>query len=371
VQKNFRDVVLSTYGRGIYILDNITPLEQMAEKTDTEAAVRFFTPKPVYRFSRGGRATIDFTLKAAARGPVTVEVVDTKGVVVRTLRPPARAGLNRVSWDMHYEPPKLIALRTTPPENPHIWEEPRFRGADSRPITHWGIQPAQVGPMVAAGKYTVRLTVDGAASTQPLEILKDPSVTATDADIEASVKLQLRIRDDITSTSEMVNQIEWMRKQLEDVQKMLRPAPEPGASGRGGFGGGRGGQAAATEAAPAPAAPKSELQKSVEAMDQKLQDVEYKLFSKALRTSDDKYYVEAYKVYLNLIWLNGEVGSGAGDVAGGADYKPTDTSVALLQDIEKDLDAARAQYKALMEKEVPAFNKMIAEKGVIPLVTTK
>jgi len=369
VQKNFRDVVLSTYGRGIYILDNITPLEQMAEKAD-DSAVRLFAPKQTYRFSRGGRATIDFTLKAAPRGPVTVEILDAKGAVIRTLRSPARAGLNRVSWDMHYEPPKLIALRTTPPENPHIWEEPRFRGADSRPITHWGIQPAQVGPMVAAGKYTVRVTVDGAASTQPLEILKDPTVTATDADIEASVKLQLRIRDDITLTSEMVNQVEWMRKQLEDVQKMLRPQPEPGAGGRGGFGGGgRGGQAEATEAAPATSAPKSELQRSVEAMDQKLQDVEYKLFSKALRTSDDKYYVEAYKVYLNLIWLNGEVGTGAGDVAGGADYKPTDTSVALLQDIEKDLDAARVQYKALMEKEVPAFNKMIAEKGIIPLVT--
>ena len=43
-------------------------------------------------------------------------------------------------------------------------------------------------------------------------------------------------------------------------------------------------------------------------MDQKLQDVEYKFFSKALRTSDDKYFIQAYKIYLDLLWLNGEVG---------------------------------------------------------------
>ena len=71
------------------------------------------------------------------------------------------AGLNRVSWDLRYEPPRLVALRTTPPENPHIWEEPRFRGQDTRPVTHWGLEPAQVGPIVAPGKYTVKLTVDG------------------------------------------------------------------------------------------------------------------------------------------------------------------------------------------------------------------
>ena len=47
-------------------------------------------------------------------------------------------------------------------------------------------------------------------------------------------------------------------------------------------------------------------------------------------TSDDKYFQQAYRVYMNLIWLNGEVGPGAGDVAGGADFPPTDTSVSGL-----------------------------------------
>ena len=57
--------------------------------------------------------------------------------------------------------------------------------------------------------------------------------------------------------------------------------------------------------------------------------------------------MQAYKVYSNLIWLNGAVGTGAGDEAGGADYRPTDTQVAVLETIEKDLAVARAEYQAM------------------------
>jgi len=72
------------------------------------------------------------------------------------------------------------------------------------------------------------------------------------------------------------------------------------------------------------------------------------------------FCVQAYRVYTNLIWLNGEVGPGAGDVAGGADFPPADTSVGVLETIEKDLSSAKVDYKNLMEREVPAFNRAIA-----------
>ena len=48
---------------------------------------------------------------------------------------------------------------------------------------------------------------------------------------------------------------------------------------------------------------------------------------RALRNSDDKYFVEASGVYLDLMWLNAEVGTGGGDVAGGADFAPTEAQL--------------------------------------------
>ena len=73
--------------------------------------------------------------------------------------------------------------------------------------------------------------------------------------------------------------------------------------------------------------------------------VELQLVSRSDLNSDDKYYVEPYKVYMSLIWLNGTLGTGAGDVAGGADFAPTESALAWLSDIEKDLDAAKARVQ--------------------------
>ncbi len=115
-----------------------------------------------------------------------------------------------------------MKLRTAAPDNPYIWNEPRFRDADFRTITHWGIRQAEVGPLVNPGKYTIQVTVKGQTYKQPIEILKSPKTAATEAELEASLKLQLRIREDITATSDMVNRLEWMRKQLDDDRKMLR-----------------------------------------------------------------------------------------------------------------------------------------------------
>jgi hypothetical protein len=190
---------------------------------------------------------------------------------------------------------------------------------------------------VAPGRFTVKLTVDGRTSTQPLEVLKDPKIAASQADLDLSVKLQLRLRDNISAAADMVNTIEVMRKQLEDVSKAYRGD-----------------------------ASKAALVKQVAEMDKKLFDVESRLLEPAQMTSDDKYFQQAYRVYMNLIWLNGEVGPGAGDVAGGADFPPTDTSVGLVETIEKDLNAARAEYKILLERDVSAFNRAVGT-AMLPL----
>ncbi len=336
VQKAFHDVVVSTYGRGIYILDDVTPLEQMA-MNKTDAPVILYKARSTYRLTSGGRAFVNFRLKAPAR--VEVKILTSDGKLVREYKAaPAKAGLNRKIWDLHYDPPKLVKLRTNAPENQYIWDEPRFRHADFRGITHWGIKQAEVGPLVAPGNYTVQVTVAGKTYKEPIEILKSPKTPASDAELQASLKLQLRIRDDIDATSQMVNRIEWLRKEADDLGRMFRVE------------GGR-----------------PDLVKSVQAIDKKMQDVEFKFISKSDANSDDKYFSESYKIYMNLLWLGAEVGTGGGDVAGGANYGPTDTSEQLLQNIERDLAAARNDYRALMEKDIPAFNRSMMGNGAMPV----
>jgi photosystem II stability/assembly factor-like uncharacterized protein len=372
VQKDFHDLVISTYGRGLYILDDITPLEQLA-KNHSDAAVNLFEPRQAYRFTRGGEAMLNFSLKTAPKDPIHLEILDSGGKVIRTLEAKGRAGMNRVPWDLRYESPRVIALRTVAPDNPHVWEEPRFRDSDSRPITHWGTKPAEVGPIVAPGKYTVRLKIEDQSYSEPLTILRDPRAPGSEGDIELSVKTLLRICADIDHVSDTVNQIEWLRKQLEVIETMLGPPKKKekektAVEEENDYGG--------KEPAPAPppvldqaqAKRKAELLKAAEDLDKKLSTVEYKLASPALLNSDDKYFVESYQVYLNLIWLNAEVGTGGSDVAGGADFAPTDTQMELLEEFETEIAGADADYEKVVKDDLPALNQSLAGSSIAALV---
>jgi hypothetical protein len=262
---------------------------------------------------------------------VKVEVLDAGGQVIRTLRQAGRVGLNRATWDLRYDGPRQVELRTIPPDNPRIWDEPRYKNKTTRAISHWGIQqPQRQGPLVLAGSYSVRVTAGDKTSTQPLQVLRDPFIATTDADLAASTAAQIRIRDAINSTAEIVNRVEVLRKQIEDQLKT--PAGQNGAG------------------------------EALHALDQKLLDVELRLVSRTELHSDDKWFVEPYKVYLNLVWLSGEVGSGAGDVAGGAEYRPTDAELLTLADQEKQLAAAKAEFEKLLATDLPAFNQQMSGK---------
>ncbi len=342
VQKQAHDLVVSTYGRGVYIMDDITPLERGIMEPGNAAAVKLIAPRPAYRQVRNPRAQFHLSFKTAPKEPVQIEIARADGSLVRKLPPlqAAKAGLVRTSWDMRYDGARVVALRTTPPANPHIWEEPRFQGATTRPISHWGVsQPA--GPIAAPGDYIVRATVDGQTYAQPLQVVLPPGNSGTEAEMKALVDLQLKVRDSINAVSDMVNQLEWMRKQVEDVRK-----------------------------SPAAKTTRASAIKSMEAIDKKMYDIEYKMITPSEAMSDDKYYVEAYRLYLNLIWLHQVIGPGGGDTSGSADYGPTETAVMLFGMYEKELGAVKGLYASLMDKDVPAYNKAVAGSGLPAIDTT-
>src|SRR5271166_3821451 len=375
VQPEFHDLVVSTYGRGLYILDDITPLEQMAKRR-SDAGVVLFEPRKAYRFVRGAQAMLNFSLKAKPKNPLEFEILDSQGNHVRKLEAMAEdlvVGINRVKWDLRYDSPRVIALRTVAPDNSNIWDEPRFRDADARPITHWGSKPGEAGPIVAAGAYSVRLTVDGQSFAQTLTVVRDPQAPGSDADIDLSVKTLVKIRDDISHVSDAVNEIEWLRKQIEVVETMLRPAkkrdlPKPPVVEEG--------DEPDSEPAAAPPPVLSEVQErqkkqllaSAEDFDKKLQSVESRMVSRALRNSDDKYFVEPYGAYLDLVWLNAEVGTGGGDVAGSADFAPTETQMDLLRTLEASVASFDAEYRKILQDDLPPFNRVLESANLAPLV---
>ncbi len=345
IQPHFNDLIVGTYGRGIWIMDDVTPLQQMTEAV-RQSAAHLFEPRPAYRFrnverrdlapsgAQPGRnppygASLSYWLKDAAKENVPLTISDDSGKVIRTVRGTNRQGLNRAWWDLRYEPTKEVEMRTTPPGNPEIWSEKRFVGRDTRPVLYYGIDAPKRGPLVPPGTYTVRMTVGGKELSRPLTVLKDPNTVATEEDVTRSTQLSMDIYDRINESVEMINRLEWTRKQLEDLRKFTTSTGQKDAA--------------------------KDALGAIEALDAKLRAVEDTLLQPTLAEGDAKSFRGALKLYLKFVWLQAEVSAGGGDVAGNADFRPTQPQLDVYTKLAAELDEVKAEFKALYERDVPAF----------------
>ncbi|MGE5345315.1 MAG: VPS10 domain-containing protein [Acidithiobacillales bacterium] len=373
VQEQFHDLVVATYGRGFWVLDDVTPLEQLTSAV-RDSAVHLFEPRPAYRFrpvsqpnlappgtARGKNppdgAIINYWLKepvkeaagekapgegesAAAKPPVEITIFDTAGKKVRTLKGSGKAGLNRVAWDLRYEPTVEVRLRTTPAGNPHVWEEKRFRGKEARAVFYYGISTPKKGPLVPPGTYTVKLSAAGNELTRELEVRKDPNSAGTLADIEAATKLSLALYRDIDDAARMINQLEWTLKQVEELRTMMKAA-----------------EASSGELPP------------VDAFEKSVRAVEDRLLQPTLAEADVKSFRGPLRLYLKLVWLQAESGSGGGDVSGNADFAPTAAELEVYKLLSGRLGEVRRDFEELYAKTVPAFNETLEAKGLTRLMT--
>jgi photosystem II stability/assembly factor-like uncharacterized protein len=220
VEKNA--LVLGTHGRSFYVLDNIEPLRQMTPAISSSPDPYLFRPAKAIR--SGGGAQIQYWLKRPAQS-VSIQVVDAAGRTAFSVagggeaaggRGAAeaaggggggrggrggggapvsmRAGLNTVQWNLQYP------------------------GATTFPgMILWGASTA--GPLAVPGTYTVRMTVDGRTSTQPLEVIKHPLYKdVTQADLEAQFALAIRIRDKLSEANQAVIRIRDIKTQVVDRQ---------------------------------------------------------------------------------------------------------------------------------------------------------
>jgi photosystem II stability/assembly factor-like uncharacterized protein len=322
VPKNAPEVAIATYGRGLYILRNVWRLEQ-DDRIDTDAELRLFQPRPATFSAAGAGAQFVFALKSAPASPVVLEVLDGAGAIVSREEVQARAGMNQASWNLRYPASEQPVLRSIPPDNPYIWDAGRWEGRQ-RPVTHWGLGAQRWQPTAAPGKYVVRMTYNGRQYSQPFEVWRDVTLPSTSEDLAASSQLQRDVVGAINQVVDRINRIEIMRMQVEDLRKQ-HASSKP-------------------------------LSTALAAIYKRMYDTELHYLSRTEMHSDDKWYVEKYRLYMNLVWLLAEIGGAGGDVMGGLGYRPTDASVALFKELRAQVDAAQKDFDALMA-EVASFNK--------------
>jgi photosystem II stability/assembly factor-like uncharacterized protein len=228
IQEHFNDLVVATYGRGFFILDDLFPLQKLTPEVSASAAT-LFAPRAAYRFrdiegnvapnddpTAGTNppygADINYWLGASG-GTANVVILDAAGKTVRTIQGTTRAGINRVYWDLSNESSKTARMRTKPLYDPEFTMD-----ADgARPAPGFGTLSVLMPP----GRYTVRLTAAGKTMTQPLEVLKDPSETVTALDMTASTELLKKVQSDMTTSADMLLAIESVRAQLDSLAAQI------------------------------------------------------------------------------------------------------------------------------------------------------
>ena len=195
------DVVVGTHGRSFWILDDITPLRQLDAKV-AAAPAHLFKLQAAYRVvwnlnedtplppeEPGGQnppdgAIMNYYLGKPAAGPVTLEIFDDKEKLVRrysSADKPARIDEGKLTIPSYWlRPPQILSGQAG--SHRFVWDL-RFPPGKGRKggFTMAAIYrntPGPQGPMVAAGQYTVKLTVDGQSYVQPLTVKSDPRTTA-------------------------------------------------------------------------------------------------------------------------------------------------------------------------------------------------
>ena len=227
IQKNFSDLVLATFGRGFYILDDITLFRELSSQVQQSDA-QLFPVKNAYRFRekegihsersfvtgenpRYG-AVINYYIKDKINDSAFIIIRDDKGDQIKKITGTNFRGINRVWWTLDHETLDIPALRTRPRGNDWV----KLDAVGKRKMYIWDLDmgPGLKAPLVLPGTYTVELLLGGKTFKQKVNVLKDPNTTSTIEDIKKQNVFAMKLYEAVKSCFKMINEMETMRSQL-------------------------------------------------------------------------------------------------------------------------------------------------------------
>jgi photosystem II stability/assembly factor-like uncharacterized protein len=333
IQEHFMDLVVATYGRGWWIMDDITPLQQLTPDI-MAAEAHLFDVKPAYRFrpvsthlgtnddpvvGQGPQygASINYWLKGAPQGDVTISIQRSDGRTIRTLRGSKNGGINRVMWDLRDEPTPEVRLRVSPMYAERVEIPPEGRPA---PMT------GRLSILQPPGTYTVRLAVGGREYTRPLVVRKDPNSAGTEADIAQQVALLGEIKTNLSETADVLNRIEIIRWQLQNT---ARVAEAGGAE---------------------------DARAAVDSVEQKFIALEWNLHQIMVtgRGQEDIRY--PHQLIQKIVYLAQGVAT--------ADFPPTTQAREVHRDFTQRLASYKARFDELVRRDLATLNETLRRRNM-------
>jgi hypothetical protein len=346
VQGRFADLVIATYGRGFWILDDITPLRELPDES-LEGPGALLSPRPAWRFRSREAAVSHPDVPAAGRNPEYGATLhywlpalgdgDADGgrtvalVILRESEEPVRrlddlpvdGGLHRVVWDLRGERTPEVKLRTRPRDNPLVG-----LGDDGwRPLRDGG----RLSLLEPPGRYVVALEVDGVeVDRSSLEVLRDPSSEAGADATEEQMTVLRPLHAGVTSAAEMINDLESLRARLAEVRSRIAESFGEGES--------------------------EGLLEAIDEVTGSAEELEGRFFD--LRLTGARQDTLRWKrlLYARLTSLGRAIGK--------TDFPPTDAQLEVWERLRVELGEARDQFARLRDQALPALDRRLREAGV-------
>jgi photosystem II stability/assembly factor-like uncharacterized protein len=337
IQVKGNDLAVSTNGRSFWILDDLSPVREMDAQTTT-AQMHLFKPSPTYRlhypdFVNTRRpvglnpppgAIVNYYFKTKPKGEVSLDILDAQGRLVRhyssvekklaeqppewpdLVKPaelvPANAGMNRFAWDLRYESPVKI------PGAFYVGNGPQ-------------------GPLAVPGRYQVKLTANGQSQTQPLELRMDPRVkNVTAEDLQKEFDLGMKISEANTKLHVAVNQIRELRSNLDTLKKW-----------------------AGTDQKAKP------VVQAADQLNKKMTPIEEELIQVQMKSSEGnlRYPNKLNEAFDSLMHTEDA-----------ADAAPTQSTVAVFETLNKQLETQLARWQQVLNTDLPALNQLMHSNNV-------
>lgn len=305
------DLIIATHGRGILILDDITPLRKLNENLlNTELAFvsipktsvthghfgwAWAGPGEFFGQNPSEQAPIVYYLKnRPAKGDIKIELFDLKGNYLYDLKGSKRKGLNKIYWNMQAKPPRPV------------------KGAST--LDNSGFN----GPLMPKGKYKIKLSLNDQHCESEIELIDDPFSAHTTADRELNQKTS----DEAYKTTEelafLAAKLIHIRTQLNQLQSTVTNEP---------------------------------LKKLLKTYNDTLNNIRKDLMATKEGTNasffgEEKLREKLSSLYNSLIWYEG---------------KPTDSQLNRLKGLQYDLDKETKRFekhnKAFIDKINPMLKK--------------
>ena len=348
-EKQSRDLVVATHGRGLFVLDDVTPLEQLSADVQ-KSELHLFDPTPAHlwsMFNRYGRsggwaaqngpagALISYYVRQSigpkrnsdgerASQPVTISISSLEGQTVRTLRAPGRAGVNRIVWDLRYDAP--TRLRTgrgeSDTEGGEGGGEEGFRQVTS--------------PVVLPGKYKITIAAGGHTESGIVQVQPDPRFQFDHNAAQEQLRAALEVREEISALNQALNRDDQLRTQIKTIRSILAGS-EPQEGDR-----------------------YLKLLEGGQELDTKLSKWQEGVYNPAVE-NDPKYYLH----YLTR--LNDQLNRLLSAINADYDRAPSEEVTNELAATRSKVEEQLRSFNALLSDDVGRFNKMAADTGASTL----